>query len=76
MMSQGYRIKIAYHSGDADALWGSRKSVDVAGCSPCPRSVWHKPYDYAMHGGRRGSRRHTMMFFFLHCSITILMQLP
>ena len=45
-------------AGDTDALRGPRKSVDVAGCSLRPRSVWYKPQDDAMYGGRRGSRRH------------------
>ena len=29
-------------AGDADALRGPCKSVDVAGCSPRPRAVWYK----------------------------------
>ncbi len=38
--------------GDADALRSPRKTVDVAGCSPRPRSVWHKPFDDTVFGGR------------------------
>ena len=32
--------------GDADALRGPRKSVDVAGCSPRPWAVWYKLNDF------------------------------
>ena len=42
LFPQGNRIKIVYYSGDADALRGPCKSVDVAGCSPRPRAVWQQ----------------------------------
>ena len=42
MLFQGNRIIIVYYSGDADTLRRPRKSVNVVGCSPPQRSVWHK----------------------------------